>query len=57
MAGASVDVEPVIHCASRGFHKYRKIWPPKFGQKLNIKRDKINLFDPHAMRLYCEIKR
>ena len=25
-------------------------------KKLNIKRDKINLFDPYAMGLYCEIK-
>ena len=27
----------------RGFHEYQKIWSSKFGQKLNIKRDKINL--------------
>ena len=31
--------------------KYQKIWSPKFGQKLSIKRDKINLFDLYAMRL------
>ena len=37
------------------FHEYRKIWSPKFGQKLN-KRQKINLFDPYAMGLYGEIK-
>ena len=56
VVGTSDDVELVIRCTSRGFHKYQKIWSPKFGQKLNIKRDKINLFDPYAMRLYCEIK-
>ena len=56
VAGTSDDVELVIHCASRGFHEYRKMWLPKFGQKLNIKRDKIILFDPYAMGLYCEIK-
>ena len=55
VAGIS-DVELVIHCASRGFHDYRKIWSPKFEQKVNIKRDKINLFDPHAMGLYCQMK-
>ena len=37
------------------FHEYRKIWSPKFGQKLN-KRQKINLFDPYAMGLYGDIK-
>ena len=56
MAGTSDDVELVIHCASRGFHEYPKIWSPNFGQKLNIKRDKTNLFDPYAMGRYCEIK-
>ena len=56
VAGTSDNVELVIHCASSGFHEYRKIWSPKFGQKLNIKRDKINLFDPYATGLYCEIK-
>ena len=52
----SDDVELVIHCASRGFHEYQKIWSPKFGQKLNIKPDQINLFNPYAIGLYCEIK-
>ena len=36
--------------------KYQKIWSPKFGQKLSIKRDKINLFDLYAMGVYSEIK-
>ena len=44
--GISNDAELVIHCASRAFHEYKKIWSPKFEQKLKIKRDKINLFDP-----------
>ena len=30
-----------IHCASGGFHKYRKIYSPKFGQKVSIKREKL----------------
>ena len=49
MEGAPDDTEHVIYCASRVFHEYRKIWLPKFGQKLYIKRDKINLFDPYAI--------
>ena len=36
--GISNDAELVI--------QYQKIWSPKFEQKLKIKRDKINLFDP-----------
>ena len=39
-----------------GVHEYQKTWSPKTVQKLNIKRGKINLFDPYTMRLYCEIK-
>ena len=57
VAGTSDDVELFIHCASREFHEYREIWLQQFGQKLNIKRDKINLFDTYDMGLYCEIKR
>ena len=37
-------------------HMKLNSWSPKFRQKLNIKRDKINLFDPCAMGLYCEIR-
>ena len=33
------SIKIIIHCASGGFHKYRKIWSPKFGQKANVKRD------------------
>ena len=56
VTGTSDDVELVIHCTSKGLHKYQKIWSSKFGQKLNIKRDKkISLFDPYAMGHYCEI--
>ena len=36
--------------------KYQKICMPKFGQKLTVKRDKINLFDPYVIGLYCKIK-
>ena len=43
VAGTSDDVELVVHCALRGFHEYRKICSPKFGQKLNIKRDSCDL--------------
>ena len=50
------DVELVIYSASRVVKEYRKIWSSKFGQKRNIKRDKINLFDPYATGLYCEIR-
>ena len=56
VAGTSPDAELVIHCASRGFHEYQKIWLPTFGRKMNIERDKKKLFDPYAMGLYCEIK-
>ena len=56
VAGTSDDVELVVHWALSGFQEYRKIWSPKSGQKLNIKHDKINLFDPYAMGLCCEIK-
>ena len=52
VAELSNDVELVIECTSRGFHEYRKNWSPKFGQKLNIKRDKINLFDPYTIGPY-----
>ena len=55
-AGTSDDVELVALWALSGFQEYRKIWSPKSGQKLNIKHDKINLFDPYAMGLCCEIK-
>ena len=55
-AGTSDDVELVALWALSGFQEYRKIWSPKSGQKLNIKNDKINLFDPYAMGLCCEIK-
>ena len=37
-AGTSDDVDLVIHCAMGGFHEYRKIWSPKFGQTLNATR-------------------
>ena len=50
------DVKLVVHRALSGFQEYRQIWSPKSGQKLNIKHDKINLFDPYAMGLCCEIK-
>ena len=50
----SDDIELDIHCNLRGFWKYRKIWSPMSGQKLNIKHDKINLFDTYAMELFCE---
>ena len=52
VAELSNDVELVIQCTSRGFHEYRKNWSPKSGQKLNIKRDKINLFDPYTIGPY-----
>ena len=55
-AGTSDDVELVALWALSGFQEYRKIWSPKSGQKLNIKHDKINLFDPYAMGICCEIK-
>ena len=56
MVGTSDDAELMIHCTSNRFHEYQKIWsPPNFRQKLNIKRDKIKLFDPYAIGLYCEI--
>ena len=54
--GTSDEHELSIDCASRGFHEYRKIWSPKYGQKLTIKRDKLNLFDPYSIGLFCEIK-
>ena len=54
--GTLDDVELVIHCTFRGFQEDQKIWLPKFGQKLTIEHDKINLFDLYAMELYCEIK-
>lgn len=53
---AGTDYKLVIPCASRGFHEYRKIWSPKLGQKLIVKREKANVFDPYAMGLYCKIK-
>ena len=56
MEGTSDDNDLIIGCASRGFHEYRKIWLPKLAQKLTIKCDKVNLFDPYAIGLYCEIK-
>ena len=56
MAGTSDGAELVIHCTLRVFHEYQKIWLPKFGQKLKIKSDKINLFASCIMALYCEIK-
>ena len=38
-------------------HMRLNSWSPKFRQKLNIKRDKINFSDPYAMGLYyCEIR-
>lgn len=52
----SDDHDLVIDCASRGFHEYRKIWLPKLGQRLTVKRDKANLFDPYSIGLYCQIK-
>ena len=33
----------------------KKFSSPKFGEKLNIKRDKI-CYDPDAMGVYCKIK-
>ena len=56
VARTSDDVELVIYCAFKGFHEYQQIWSPQFGQKLNITHDKMNLFDPYAMGIYCEIK-
>lgn len=50
------DVELVIHCSSRGFHEYQRIWQPTLGQKMNIKRKKRNLFHPYVVGLYCETK-
>lgn len=41
----------MIPCASRRFHEYRNIWVPKVGQKLIVKREKQNVFYPHAMGL------
>ena len=50
------EVKLVVYCALRRFHEYQKT-SPKFRQKLNIKRDKINFSDPYAMGLYyCEIR-
>ena len=56
LQGTSDDHDLVIDCASRGFHEYRKIWLPKLGQRLTVKRDKANLFDPYSIGLYCQIK-
>ena len=56
LQGTSDDHDLVIDCASRGFHEYRKIWLPKLGKRLTVKRDKANLFDPYSIGLYCQIK-
>ena len=46
----------MIYCTSRGFHQYRKIWSPKFGQSLIVKHEKTNVFDPYALGLCYRIK-
>ena len=38
------------------FTNTKKSGRKSLNKKMNIKRDKINLFDPYAMGLYCEIK-
>ena len=39
-----------------GISQYQKIWAPNLWQKLNIKREKTNLFYPYAVGLFCELK-
>ena len=42
--------------AARGFHEYRKIWAPTINQKLIVKPQTRNLFDPYAIGLFTKIR-
>ena len=44
-----------INCASRGFHVYRNVWCPKFGQILQVKQELGNVHDPFAISLGAKI--
>ena len=44
-----------ITCASRGFHVYRELWKPKFGQNLQVKQEIGNLHNPFAIFLGAKI--
>ena len=41
-----------INCASRGFHVYRNLWSPKFGQILQVKQELGNVHDPFEISLF-----
>ena len=45
-----------LACAARGFHEYRKIWAPTINQKLIVKPQTRNLFDPYAIGLFTKIR-
>ena len=45
-----------LSCAARGFHEYRKFWAPTINQKLIVKPQTRNLFDPYAIGLFTKLR-
>ena len=44
-----------VHCVSRGYHLYRQVWRPRLNQKLVIKAERNNLYEPYAMDIYAQV--
>ena len=46
-----------IKCGSRGFHQYRKFWTPRLSEKLEVVRERGNVYDPYAMALRIKTRK
>ena len=46
-----------IKCGSRCFHQYRKFWTPKLNEKLEVVRERGNVYDPYAMALSIKTRK
>ena len=46
-----------IKYGSRGFHQYRKFWTPNLNEKLEVVRERGNVYDPYAMALHIKTRK
>ena len=44
----------VIQTAVRGYHVYRSVWVPTYGEEFVSLHESGNVADPHAMGVYCD---
>ena len=46
-----------IKCGSRGSHQYRHFWTPKLNEKLEVVRERGNVYNPYAMALRIKTRK